>query len=63
MSEYITPDELMAELAGPNPPLVIDVREKEAYQAAHIPGATSIPIDELPEALPRLSKDRPLVTY
>ena len=36
---------------------VVDVRVKSDYQIAHIPGAISIPKDELGENLDKLSKD------
>ena len=63
MNEYITPDELLAELAGAAPPVVIDVRGEEEFRAGHLAGARHIFIDELAQALPTIPKDRPLVTY
>lgn len=59
----VTVDEMRAMLAGPNPPFLLDVRDRDAYLAGHIPGAINIPIDELPGSLDRVPKHRALVTY
>jgi len=42
---------------------VIDVRPREEYDSAHIPGAISIPIDELEMRLGELPKGRDVVAY
>lgn len=42
---------------------VIDVRPPEEYAAAHIPGAISIPLAELPKRLRELPKRREVVAY
>src|SRR5262245_17420107 len=42
---------------------VLDVRPAEEYRAGHIPGALSIPIQELKARLKELSKDREVVAY
>jgi rhodanese-related sulfurtransferase/DNA-binding transcriptional ArsR family regulator len=42
---------------------VIDVRPQEEYQAGHIPGAVSVPIDELEDRLSELPQDRVVVAY
>ena len=63
MDELISPDELRAALAGPNPPMVIDVRGAEAFRAGHIAGAVHIPADEIERSLDRIPRDRPVVTY
>jgi rhodanese-related sulfurtransferase len=43
--------------------LVLDVRPEEEYEAGHIPGARSIPIDRLEEHLDELPDDRDIVAY
>lgn len=43
--------------------LVLDVRPALEYTAGHIPGAVSIPIDELPARLAELSPDVEVVAY
>jgi hypothetical protein len=45
--------------------IVVDVRSAEAYQASHIPGAISIPLQDI-EANPtglKLDKDQWIITY
>jgi rhodanese-related sulfurtransferase len=65
MSTDLSPEGLMVELAGPSPPLVIDVRKPEAFRCepATIPGA----IWRDPAALAGwsavLPRGRPLVVY
>lgn len=43
--------------------ILVDVRAKEDYAVSHIPGAISIPKDELPEKLDELSKDKVTIVY
>jgi thioredoxin len=44
--------------------VVVDVREAAVYARVHIPGAVSVPLDELDEKLPALAAQRkPLVIY
>jgi len=42
---------------------VIDVRPREEYAAAHLPGAISMPLKELPKRLKELQKRREIVAY
>ncbi len=42
---------------------VIDVRPREEFEAAHIPGALSVPVAELKMRLRDLPKDRDVVAY
>ncbi|MBI4581281.1 MAG: rhodanese-like domain-containing protein, partial [Planctomycetes bacterium] len=43
--------------------VVIDVRPAEEYEAAHIPGAISVPLKELEKRLAELPKDQEIVAY
>ena len=43
--------------------IVIDVRPSEEYEAAHIPGALSIPLDELNSRLAEIPADSEVVAY
>ncbi|MGW5971995.1 ArsR/SmtB family transcription factor [Streptomyces sp. NPDC055186] len=43
--------------------VVLDVRPVEEYQAGHIPGAISIPVDELAERINELPEEREIVVY
>jgi rhodanese-related sulfurtransferase/DNA-binding transcriptional ArsR family regulator len=42
---------------------VVDVRPVEEYRAGHIPGALSVPVDELKARLDELPKGREVVVY
>jgi rhodanese-related sulfurtransferase/DNA-binding MarR family transcriptional regulator len=42
---------------------VLDVRPREEYQAGHIPGAISVPLDELEQHLAELPRGREVVAY
>ena len=43
--------------------VVMDVRPVEEYQAAHLPGAISIPLAELEQRLSELPREREIVAY
>jgi rhodanese-related sulfurtransferase len=61
--EAITRDELAQRLASEEPPVVWDVRPGEEYVAGHIPGAVSVPPDELATRLRRLAPAGEVVAY
>jgi rhodanese-related sulfurtransferase len=42
---------------------VLDVRQPEEWQQAHIPGATLIPLTELNQRLNEIPKDKEIVVY
>jgi rhodanese-related sulfurtransferase len=42
---------------------MLDVREPDEWQEAHIPGATLIPLGELEERLSEVPKDKDIVVY
>ena len=60
--EEVTIDEL-AERIEQGRAVVIDVRPSLEYRAGHIPGARSIPIDHLGEALDALPRRREIIAY
>ena len=43
--------------------VVLDVRSRRGFQEGHIPGAHSIPFEELEERYKELPKDKEIVTY
>jgi len=43
--------------------VVLDTRPAHEYRAGHIPGALSVPVDELQQRLRRLPKDKSYVAY
>lgn len=60
----IEPSELSERLALGESIQLIDVRTKAEYDSGHIPGATHIPIQSLPQRMGRLDLDpaRPVIT-
>ena len=60
--EEVTVDEL-AERLDRGRAVVIDVRPTLEYDAGHIPGARSIPIDDLESALDALPRSREIIAY
>lgn len=57
----VTAEDLMAALAGNNPPLVLDVREDYEWRQVRMPGALHIPMNDVPARLDELAATRPLV--
>jgi hydroxyacylglutathione hydrolase len=60
--ELIDTDELARRLEGDAPPVVLDVRDADEFEAGHIPGATHIPYAELPDRLGELPGGRSIAT-
>jgi hydroxyacylglutathione hydrolase len=61
--ERVTAGSLAELLAGPTPPLVVDVRAAREWNDGHIDGALNLPLDHLAERLGELPSDRPLIVY
>lgn len=61
----ITPAQLAAQLAGPNPPLVLDVRSRAHYEASseQIPGSIRVLPDQVASWAAKQPNDRPIVAY
>jgi rhodanese-related sulfurtransferase/DNA-binding transcriptional ArsR family regulator len=60
--EPLTRDELIARQAHGDV-VVLDVRPADEFAAGHIPGALSIPLDQLDQYLGRLPRDVTIVAY
>lgn len=60
--QEMTREELLAR-AQAGTVTVLDVRPRQEYQAAHIPGALSIPLEELSDRLSELPTDFEIVAY
>jgi rhodanese-related sulfurtransferase/DNA-binding transcriptional ArsR family regulator len=60
--EPLTRDELIARRAHGDV-VVLDVRPADEFAAGHIPGALSIPLEQLDEQLARLPRDVTIVAY
>lgn len=61
-TENVSADELLKR-ANAGQVTVIDVRPREEYAAGHIPGAVSIPLDDLPGVLDELPPGQEIVAY
>lgn len=59
----VSPEELQAELASGDPPVLVDVREPEEWAISKIAGALEIPKGELPQRVDELTRARSLVLY
>ena len=57
--------EVAKRLAGPNPPLLLDVREPWEFASASIPGAILMPLGQLQARFGELepARDRDMVVY
>jgi rhodanese-related sulfurtransferase len=60
--EAIDRDELVARL-GRGDVVLVDVRPREEFEAGHIDGARSIPVDELEQRMAELPADREVIAY
>ncbi|WP_406164965.1 ArsR/SmtB family transcription factor [Streptomyces sp. NBC_00996] len=58
----VDPEELLAR-ARAGQVVVLDVRPAEEYAAGHIPGARSIPVEELADRIAELPEETEVVTY
>lgn len=54
--------ELLRRLAAGEVTL-LDVRPPDEYHAGHIPGAVSMPVDEVERRLAEIPRDRPIIAY
>lgn len=61
--EVITRAELAERLRREPRPVVLDVRPTAEFLAGHVPGAVSVPLDQLSGTVQRLPKDSDVVAY
>lgn len=61
-TESVSRDELIRR-AQAGSVVVLDVRPREEYDAGHIPGAVSIPLEELVDKLDTIPADQDIVAY
>jgi hypothetical protein len=59
----ISLEELKQKLDAGAELVIIDVRSKEEFDQGHIPGAISIPWDEIKDRYTELPRDREIITY
>jgi rhodanese-related sulfurtransferase len=53
----------LKELAGPTPPLVVDVRTRKEWDAGHLEGALHLPVDDLRARLQEVPRGRRLLVH
>lgn len=61
-TDEVTREELLRRVRSGHA-MVLDVRPAEEFAAGHIPGAVSIPLDELADRLAELPADQEIVAY
>ncbi len=61
--ETISSQEFKTLIASRKPIYILDVRQKEEYDAGHIKNAASIPLDTLPDHINDLPKNKEIVVY
>ncbi|HET7101553.1 MAG TPA: rhodanese-like domain-containing protein, partial [Terriglobia bacterium] len=59
----ITPVELSSEMEGPNPPVLIDVREPHEFDICRIPGSKLIPLGEVAARMNELNSADEIVVH
>jgi rhodanese-related sulfurtransferase len=59
----IAPEALRDKLAGPNPPLLVDVRRHDEVAICSLPGALHLPMDELSDRLAELDPEKETVVF
>ena len=59
----IAPEALRDKLAGPNPPLLLDVRRHDEVAICSLPGALHLPMDELQDRVDELDPAKETVVF
>jgi len=62
-TDRLSPQTAAGRMAGPNPPLVVDVRAPRERADKSIDGTTHLPLNTLPSGLSDVPRDRPLVVF
>jgi rhodanese-related sulfurtransferase len=62
MDGEIDPDEVAAALESDDPPAVVDIRSRKAFERGHLPGSVNVPMEAIPQHVDRLSDADHIVT-
>ena len=62
-TERISAPMVAEELAGANPPLVLDIRNPREWAAKHIDGSVNIPLNHLQERIGEVPRDRRIAVH
>jgi hypothetical protein len=60
---FITAESVKNLLDQGVPQWLVDVRDRTSYDQAHLPGAASLPLAELPQRFVEIPRDIPVVLY
>jgi hypothetical protein len=60
---FITSESVKERLDKGTPQWLVDVRDRTSYDQSHLPGAASLPLDELPQRFVEIPRDIPVVLY
>lgn len=61
--QFVKVEQLVDDIINKKRPLIVDVRNQEEFEQAHIKGSVSIPLGEIPRHLAEIPKDKPVVLY
>ena len=59
----MTPEQLNEMLEDDQELTILDVRNKESYEKAHIQGAINLPVDSIRDSIDSLDKNNKIVVY
>jgi rhodanese-related sulfurtransferase len=62
-TERVTPAMVAEELAGAEPPMVLDIRNPREWKAKHIPESLNIPLNHLQERLAEIPRGRRIAVH
>jgi hydroxyacylglutathione hydrolase len=62
-TERVSAPMMAEELAGPDPPLVLDVRSPREWAAKHIVGSINIPLNHLQDRISEIPRDRRIAVH
>jgi len=61
--QFISVDDLVADIKKGVKPLIIDVRSTEEFNQAHILGARSAPLEQFRDHIKKIPRDRATILY
>lgn len=61
--EFATAESVLVLQQTDQPLLIVDVRDRQAFEALHIRGAVNIPLANLERRYPEIPQQRPVVLY
>jgi hydroxyacylglutathione hydrolase len=62
-TERLSAPMVAEELAGADPPLVLDIRNPREWTTRHIDGSVNIPLNHLQERIAEIPRDRPIAVH